>query len=622
MNFMPITKLLATLCVKVIIYLSIIYLTYELLFDFTPFNGHRITSFGFKNEVLLVINLGFVCFFVSKRFYLSLLLTISSYFIFILISFEKIKFFNSPLLPSDFGYIDQLILIWPIFKSYIPIILLILVLFSLVIYFFIKIEKPNHFLKKSSFLVVISVIFIIFSVSIGTTKLYSSLKYKLASNEKGRSHLVSSSEKNGLLVTFIRNILHSTNDTEPQDYSFERIKNIYDNINKYPVTEMNKGENEKINLIVYLIESFTDPYDAGIKTTVDPIPFFHQLQKDHESGFVYSPEIGGRSANAEFEILTGFSMQFFSPSTIPFIDLPRRPIPSLARELNENKYFTKVIQAANLGFFNYKQMYSRLGFQKVMTLSGKKNIKKDIAGRFPSDSEIVDEIVRTSKTNENFFIYAFPNSTHGTWKYSGYENSPINLILDKPLNDSVGEKQLRTYMNALNTADIAIKKLINHFEKEGSKTAILILGDHQPGMPEFREQYMLKSYPNEFEFTSRKQLKSQFLNFDNKKPLISYKIMHKVPYVLWTNYKYKDTKQYNMGMNSLILRIFDSINIVPKSPFYSFLRKYSLNTYFESILKYVFYNSEGLSLESKQLNNEYKNIQYDILFGDEYYLQQ
>lgn len=621
-HYKNIIHLLFLVLIKVVIYGLFVYLVYEVIFDYTAFNGHRITQIGFKNELLVLLNLGLIIFFVSRRFYFAIFMSVFLYFLFIYISLEKIKFFNVPLLPSDFGYVDQLILIWPIFKLYIPKIILTIILFSMIIYVFIKTESQNHFLKQSHYLANGFIIIIVFAGFIGGTGLYHSLKYKMAYNERGRSHLVSSSEKNGLLVTFIRNILHSNNNDAPNGYSKERMKNIYNTITQYPSQNSNKEETDtKINLIIYLIESFTDPRDAGIKTTIDPIPFFHQLQKVHESGFVYTPEIGGRSANVEFELLTGFSMHFFFSSTIPFIDLPVRKIPSIARELNAKQYYTKVIQAANLGFFNYKQMYSTLGFQDVITLDQKKDVQLDIAGLFPSDNEIVDEIIQTSKENERFFIYAFPNSTHGAWKYSQYDNSRIDLILDNPLTDSDGQKQLRTYINALNTADKAIKKLINHFEKQDTKTAIIILGDHQPGIPEFREQYMLKNFPNKFTFKTRKQLRSRFMQFDIENPLLSYKIMHKTPYVLWTNYKTNNSTEFNNGMNSLVLKIFDKIKIVPESPFYSFLREYSRNTVFEALLKYVFYNSEDLSIETNELIQKYENIQYDILLGDEYFLE-
>lgn len=605
--------------IKVLIYSSLIYLSYKVLFDLTPFNGHRLTSFGFKNEVLLVLNIGLIYFFISKRFYFSTLLTVLTYFIFIYVSFEKIKYFNTPLLPSDFKYVDQVILVWPIFKTYIPVFSFFLLLL-LVLFLSLKIEKPNAFLKNNPFAVNIIVFCTVLLISIFSSKLYNSLKNVLASTDRGRSHLVSSSEINGLLVTFVRNILHSNNDLMPQDYSFEKIKSIHAKIDEYDSFQLIKKDDNDVNLIIYLVESFTDPLDAGINTTLDPIPFFHKLQKEYDSGFVYSPEIGGRSANVEFELLTGFSMQFFSKSTIPFIDLPQREIPSLAREMKLKKYYTKVIQAANLGFFNYKQMYNRLGFEDVISLSGKKNVPLDIVGRSPSDEAIVNEIIKTSKINEKYFIYAFPNSTHGSWKYHEYDDSLIDLKLDYPLNDSKGEQQLRTYLNALNTADLAIKKLIKHFEKEKTKTAILILGDHQPGLPEFREQYMLRNFPNKFTFKSRRQLRAHFFKFDKQNPILSYKIMHRIPYVLWTNYETEKPINYNMGMNSLILKLFDTANINPHSDFYSFLKEYSKNVTMESLLKYVFNGEEDVSLVDREWNDEFKNIQYDLLIGEEYLL--
>ncbi len=600
------------------LYTGVVYVTYEYIFEHSKFNGHRITEFGFRNEVLLLINLGLFWVFISRRLILSIFLTLFLYAIFILICFEKIKFFNSPLLPADFKYVDQLVLIWPIFKSYIPVITVTVIALVITVLLLLKKEAKFSLMSSSKFVVTVPIFLMLFLVSIKGSNLYGALKYKLASNEKGRAHLVSSSEKNGLLVTFVRNVLHTSNEETPENYSKETIKSIVDKhqLNRTQVS-VNQKE-EKVNLIVYLIESFTDPTQAGIRTTEDPIPFFHKLQQEHPSGFVYSPEIGGRSANAEFELLTGFSIHFFAQSTIPFIDLPYREFPSLTRELAEKNYYTKVIQAANLGFFNYKKMYKTLGFEDVISFSGDKNIPKDIAGRFPSDEAIVDEIINSSQTEQPYFIYAFPNSTHGTWKYKGYEDSSLDLILDKPLNDPLGQRQLRTYVNALNTADKAIEKLVNHFEQQQEKTIILILGDHQPGMPEFREQYMFKEYPGKFTFQTRKKLKSQFLRFDEQNPLESYKIMHKVPYVIWSNFDTSNSTASVIGMNGLIIQLFEKLNVTPHSPFYQFLKKYLNHTDYDSLLKYAFYSAKDMDENALIWNDEYKHLQYDLLLGEEY----
>lgn len=587
---------------------------YFVALDNSSFNGEQITRFGLKVEILLLLNITFLILLFSKRVILTILLSIIIYSLFIFATLEKIKFFNNPLLPLDFKYINQLFLILPAFKIYFYIFLGVIISILAIIIIFRRLEPKIHFLSglnKFKQLIVFSIIFV---VGIKISGLYQDLVITLAKNERGRAHLVYTSERDGLFTTFARNILHVSANKSPPGYSLNKINNIYNNKIKNQLDVSTKHD-EKINLVIYLIESFIDPQDFGINSTQDPIPFFHHLQKHHESGYAYSPVIGGRSANAEFEILTGFSKHFFDPASIPFIDLPIRKIPSIANELKSVGYFTKVIQASSLDFFNYKSMYNMLGFSEIISLYNKKDVPLDIAGRNPSDLAIVDELIETAEKHQRFFLYAFPNSTHGLWNYDAYDNSELDIILTEPLSNTDGEKDLKTYLNSLRTADLAIKKLITYFEKQNRKTVVLIIGDHQPGMPEIIEQYMFNQFPNRFKQGGRRQLKKQFNKFHKENLLESYEIMHRVPYVIWTNFETDIIDNKNRGMNEIASRTFQIINHPYQSTFYTFLEKFIQKTRYTDILKYVFLDEENLSPEKIDWLQSYEQLQYDILLG-------
>jgi hypothetical protein len=247
----------------------------------------------------------------------------------------------------------------------------------------------------------------------------------------------------------------------------------------------------------------------------------------------------------------------------------------------------------------------------------------DPAGRFPSDSELVNEIIEVSEQKAPFFIFAFPNSTHGKWDYNAYENSSINIANDTQIIFESGKKEIKTYLNALNTADKAIGKLVNYFSKSNNKVAILIMGDHQPGFPEYREQQALRLFDKDFvkNIKSRKELKRAIRAFDQNNPMEAYDLMHLVPYVIWTNYKPKINERYNYqnGMNSLILKLFDVVNVSPKSKFYHFLLNYSASTSYKSLLNYVINQFKITDLEFDQWHQNYKLLQYDILFGEKHF---
>ena len=75
-----------------------------------------------------------------------------------------------------------------------------------------------------------------------------------------------------------------------------------------------------VNVVMILSESFADPTLLdGIEVPRDPIPFTHKLMAKTTSGNMLAQDVGGGTANMEFEALTGTSMsQFETGLTYPY----------------------------------------------------------------------------------------------------------------------------------------------------------------------------------------------------------------------------------------------------------------------------------------------------------------
>ena len=612
-SLFSIVKLTSILLVHLLVYALTVFIVYNYFLDLVFFNGSNLTLDGYILETLSLFLVSFVFLFITRRKYLSLFLTLLIYIIFILINTEKINILNAPLSSTDLFYFDELILAWDVFITYIPKIILSVLSLIVFSYIFVKNETTSPTLKKYKviFPSLLAVLFIFIAYNKKSVRKFLNKGYSI----KNRVHMVVRSEKTGLLFNFTINSIFVNKISPPHDYTHLNIEKVASTISK--INNQNNDGND-VSLIIYLIESFSDPQSAGIQTTKDPIPFFHQLQKHHNSGFVYSPVVGGKSANAEFELLTGFSMQFFPSFAIAYNDIPYRNIPSIANELNHLGYYSSAIHVADLGFFNYKQMYKMQGFNNSNTLWNDNSVEKDPAGRFPSDSSLVEKIIDTGEKHEKFFIFAFPNSTHGKWDYPVYLDSPIDLLPENSINYKSGKNELKTYLNALNTADLAIKKLISHYKNENRKVAILVMGDHQPGLAEFRELFMLNKFNSKLSFDSRKEMKRQFRQLSYTDPLSTIEAFYSVPYVLWTNYEVSNKNSYQKGMNSLVLKIFDTMNISPQSKFYSFLSQYSQTNSYKSLLEYIIDKKQGSIDKIKSWHSNFELIQYDLLYGEQY----
>ncbi|MEZ5472906.1 MAG: LTA synthase family protein [Marinicella sp.] len=374
--------------------------------------------------------------------------------------------------------------------------------------------------------------------------------------------MLTHAKQNGLFTLFSINLLFPNNIKMPEDYSESSMKNLftrYDNYSSFT------GENESPHIIVFLIEAFTDPLSSGIKTTRDPIPFFRMLSENYTSGNSLVPVIGGKSANSEFELLTGLSMRYLQKGSIPYIEHLNKPINSFVSELKRNGYQTHAIHVANLGFFNYKIAYPNLGFDQISTLKNNKDVKMDVADRFPSEQSLVDKIIQTVDQNEKpKFIFAFPNSTHGFWNYPEYLNSSLD-VLNKTHDQD--KNAIKTYINALNTTDKAIESLVTHFQGHQKKTIILFLGDHYPGLLSYLKSNLSakENINGDIDFSKNNDHMTKYKFIKNNYPVTFYAAQHKVPYVIWTNFETPVVDE-DVSINLLHTKILSLINY-KQSPF-------------------------------------------------------
>ena len=103
--------------------------------------------------------------------------------------------------------------------------------------------------------------------------------------------------------------------SKPDSYSEERIAKIGASVPE----ETTEAAEDTPNIIVVLLESFVDPSDVKfLQTSEDPVPNFHNLLNNYSSGYLKVPVVGAGTANTEFEVLTGMSMQYFGTGEYPY----------------------------------------------------------------------------------------------------------------------------------------------------------------------------------------------------------------------------------------------------------------------------------------------------------------
>ena len=101
----------------------------------------------------------------------------------------------------------------------------------------------------------------------------------------------------------------------PIHYSREKVNKLKHRISD-ALEEQEKQEDpddtRQPNIIFIQLESFFDlTMVKDLQFSEDPIPFFHQLQKETTSGNLGVPVYGAGTINTEFEVITGMSTEYF-----------------------------------------------------------------------------------------------------------------------------------------------------------------------------------------------------------------------------------------------------------------------------------------------------------------------
>lgn len=560
-------------------------------------------SFLFEPTALLIHLLVFSV--LTKRVKVPILIVCFFYIGFVSINAEMVYVFGLIFSPSDIKHSFQAILAFEALASYWLHFTITFLVIAVLVVLLLK-SKPVPFFQRHHIKLITMLM-----VSTGIVFIYKS---KIANNFKDYFQLSGQAvpqvfaEKHGFLFSFYYQFLKSKPPQQPLNYSKSTIERIIGRYQEKPADVTTP----KPDVIIFFIEAFADPRQVGIETNIDPIPNFRKFSKESLSGLVVSPEIGGRSANPEFELLTNLSMRFLPEKSIPYIDYIHSPYPSIIREFKKNGYFTSALHVASLAFFNYEKVYPLIGFDHVETLRNRPGVEMDPVGRFPSEGALVDRIIElTDSKNEPQFIFSFPNSTHGFWDYDAYLDSNLDVIGNYS-ND--GKQYLKTYINAIHQADKAIGKLVNHFKSRKTPAVVMVLGDHQPSLPEFRylflDQY-LKQQGKSTESKTRRGLKRIFrkkiVNSDSKINLKS----HQVPYFIWSSNSTVIKK--NTSMNFISLMLADMADI-ETSPMFQLISDLS-----EQIG--VLSKSNFIDQKYQSLLNDYQMIQYDIMSGEKYIIE-
>lgn len=292
------------------------------------------------------------------------------------------------------------------------------------------------------------------------------------------------------------NTLLNTGIDKPEDYSAEKIASISDLIasnstsNKLSSNDIllastegglnHETDSDKPNIVMVQLESFFDPTLVKyLQFSEDPVPNFRSLMENYSSGYLTVPSVGAGTANTEFEVLSGMSLQFFGPGEYPYKTiLQESTAESVSYDLKELGYSTHAIHNNKGTFYGRNFVFSQLGFDTFTSLEYM-NVEEYTPKDWAKDFYLTDEILKSLNSTEGSdFVYTISVQAHGDY--------PKEKILENPkievngLPDEETTNAFTYYINQLHEVDQFVGQLVEALSNRNEKTVLVLFGDHLP----------------------------------------------------------------------------------------------------------------------------------------------
>ena len=363
------------------------------------------------------------------------------------------------------------------------------------------------------------------------------------------------------------------------------------------------GPRQKPDVIMLMSESLWDPTRLSkLAFTPDPMPTIRARQ----SGYVFSPEFGGMTANVEFEALTGFSNAFLPYGSIPYQQYVRRPMPSLATFFRGEGYMARALHPFSGWFWNRNEVYKAFGFEEFHTQETLPPMDK--RGMFAADDSLMKEIMREGDAAERpFFFFAVTLQGHGPYEADRYAENTVNIGGDLSDDDRAA---LSTYAQGVREADDSLKMLVDWAEKRDRETIIVLWGDHLPPLGNV--------YPNTGYMPHQVATR--------KAPLEVMKREHETPLVIWSSKKGARKDIGTISPSQLPYHLLKTAGY--EHPFYTgFLgrvqKKYTIVDRYQLASRdnQAFPDWARKEQELDPLVRDYRYLQHDVMFGRQYGLE-
>lgn len=234
------------------------------------------------------------------------------------------------------------------------------------------------------------------------------------------------------------------------------------------------------NIIFVQLESFFDVNHLNtVAFSENPIPVFTEIQKKYSSGYLNVPSIGAGTANTEFEIISGMSLDFFGVGEYPYKTVMQtKPSESICNDLAEAGYTSHAIHNNTAVFYDRNIVFSNLGFNTFTSMEYMNGLEYTPTG-WAKDDVLIGCITDALDSSEGAdFVYTITVQSHG--KYPDNILNENDITVDG-FEDNESEKNaFQYYVNQLKEVDKFIGDLTASLNEREEGSVVVFYGDHLP----------------------------------------------------------------------------------------------------------------------------------------------
>lgn len=282
---------------------------------------------------------------------------------------------------------------------------------------------------------------------------------------------------NGYLLNFYLGIRDSFVE-EPDNYSLETVEEFSA---AYAEETKESAEKVKPNIIVIMDEAFSDLniYERPLTTNVPVTPFIDSLSENVVKGYALTSIFGGKTANSEFEFLTGHTMGFLPSDSVPYQQYIFEDICSIAHVLNTYGYASFATHPYLATGWSRSTVYPYLGLSDFTFIEDYP--QESIMRTYVSDQEMFEyvlEHLNAERGEAPLFLMGVTMQNHGGYQYEG-KNFTKTIELE---GFSREYPEVEQYLSLLRETDRAVEYLLTELQNYPEDTIVVFFGDHQPNL--------------------------------------------------------------------------------------------------------------------------------------------